>query len=629
MNMMELSVEEMVVVVAEDATIVETFAAAEFQRHLRKATGADLPIIHRDDEEKQRVVIGDMARKHLNDDDTGRLTHDGFIVRGERERALIVGANPRGTLNGVYHLLRECGFRWMFPGENEEIIPTLSALPVQLGSRIVNPDLEIRGVCVIPVDKEFVDQARNIIDWMGKNAFNLLLTSPDRANMRKNGWQNKWENVTDELLVEIEKRGIILNMGEHSGRYFFPLSYFDDHPEWFALNQDGERWRKQICYSNEEAVAVLADNYVRYLEKHPEVDIIGTWPEDGYGFCQCEKCRQPGVILKAINAVAERIERARPDVTVEYLSYTEETSVVPPNVNPHRNIVVLVANTRVAEGWMAKSNVADARGVYRLHYHIADNTAERASLPLRFGETRRDCREARRLGLRGIIPFYIGIDTWWRSSLNLHFLSRFSWNVDADPDDILADFCRTHYPNVDGMFELFKRLETMPMVAQHAQPPWPLWQDWPDIKRTYAGEQWEETVQTFETLHGDLNRLRETANSSIPTRRFDAIEAFLDSSLTMFRAWHERALAVMAFEQNDSVKTREHIVKTAEYENRLTNMHKSGDGVNGAWPDFAFFQNWRLQLDKQLMEMRTKDQKVPITDENPDFEMFLPALLGL
>jgi len=126
------------------------------------------------------------------------------------------------------------------------------------------------------------------------------------------------------------------------------------------------------------------ENYAKYAGKHPEVDIIGTWPEDGYGFCQCEKCRQPGAVLKAVNKVAERIEQVRPDLTVEYLSYTKETSNVPPEILPRRNMAILVANIRVATEWLKKSEKVSGRGVYQLNYHIADNSAHRASLPRRY-----------------------------------------------------------------------------------------------------------------------------------------------------------------------------------------------------------------------------------------------------
>lgn len=99
-------------------------------------------------------------------------------------------------------------------------------------------------------------------------------------------------------------------------------------------------------------------------------------------------------------------------MTVEYLLYTTETSMVPPDILLRHNVVVVVANTRVAKDWIKKSQKAGARGVYHLNYRIADNAAQRADLSLRFESTRQDCYEAKNMGSRGIIPFYIGLDTW-------------------------------------------------------------------------------------------------------------------------------------------------------------------------------------------------------------------------
>lgn len=626
------------IVVAENASKVEVFAANELGRYLRKMTGTDTPVVHFAAQSKANIIVGDTGWELLRDGRVvkSRLKHDGFVIHHDGNRLLVIGNNPRGTLNGVYTLLHEWGCRWFFPREAEEIVPRLTELPFVAGTRVVNPDLELRGACLFPVERDHVEDLRAIIDWMGKNRLNILMTSVHRTEKRVTGWKVEWMNVSDELLPEIERRGIILDMSEHAGRHFFPTSYFEKHPEWFALNAQGQRFSTgQICYSNEEAVNVLADNYANYAKAHPEVSIIGTWPEDGYGFCQCDKCKRPGVVLKAINRVAEKIEAVRPDITVEYLSYTKETCDVPAEILPRSNLSILVANTRVAKEWLAKSEAVGGKGVCRLHYHIADNSAERANLPLRFEQTKTDCAATIEAGLRGIIPFYIGIDTWWRSSLNLYIMSACAWNRQWDVKEILGDFCKTYYADSSGeTVSIFESLEKIPRVNQSLPPPWPLWQDWPNIKTDYAGSRMKEVNTEFRRLRKMLADYRtKSGGSPVLSKRYDAMEAFIDYAETMFKAWNARALAVMAFERNDVNEVRRGIVEAAKQEQRLIDLinrsRERDDGVNGAWPDFSFFQNWRFQLDKQLLEMRTSEQKKPVTDENPDVEMFLPGLLGL
>jgi len=300
---------------------------------------------------------------------------------------------------------------------------------------------------------------------------------------------------------------------------------------------------------------------------------------------------------------------------------------------PRHNIATLVANFRMVEEWLKKSDAAGGRGVYQLHYHIADNTAERANLPLRFEKT--DCINAKQIRSRGIIPFYIGIDTWWRSSLNLYFTTQFSWNTNASVKELLSDYCHAYYDVVtDDVLPLFEALEKIPIVQQNMPPPWPLWQNWPTLKKDFTGDKWQEALDYFLMLRRMLELVRQKGEKAgVPPRRFKAIVSFITYQEIMFAAWHERALAVLAFEQNNAGKVREHITATARHEQRLIELldksNKSDDGVNGAWPDSSFFLNWRLQLDKQLLEMKTDTEKKQIIDDNPEVALFLPGLLNL
>lgn len=636
MSSMELwnvsSKKQLKIVISASAAAPEAFAAEELRSHLETATGARFDIVQASPAEGPRILLGEAARTACPD---AKLKHDGFVINFDGETLAIRGDEPRGALNGVYALLRMWGFRWAFPRRSEDVIPELKTLSLELGETVSNPDLELRGACVFPVNAENLENLRTLIDWMAKNRFNLLMTSVNRAKKRPDGWEVEWRAVSDELLPELQKRGIILDVSEHSGRHFFPTWLFDEHPEWFAMNADGERFSTgQICYSNDEAVATLTKNMVEYVKNHPEVDIIGTWPEDGYGFCKCETCEEPGVVLKAVNRIAEAIERVRPEMTVEYLSYTAETSDVPPDILPRRNMAILVANPRVAEEWLSKSNAVGGLGVYRLHYRIADNTAMRANLPLRFEATKQDCQDTIKLGLRGIIPFFIGIDTWWRSSLNLLALAEFSWDSSKSVDEFLDDFCESHYGDVaPEMVEIFKSLEAMPPIHLDSPPPWPLWQNWPTIRTEFAGDKLAAKLAYFMNLREQLATARRKGESSdVPKRRFDVIEAFIEFHETMLAAWGERSLAVLAFDDGDAEKVRKHIVETAKLERRLVELHDNSvegdDGVNGARCDYDFFQNWRLQTDKQLLEMRTDQEKKPFIDNNPDVELFLPGLLG-
>ncbi|MBO4303390.1 MAG: DUF4838 domain-containing protein [Lentisphaeria bacterium] len=621
------ALKEFVILLPPGAGVTERFAAEELAKYVNRMTCVLLPL--------RDAAEGGGANRafcfEIHPDESVRF--DGFRISVKGEKVIFSATMPKGILNGVYAFLEENGCCWVWMGEANEVVPQREFL--QVDEEVVSPALEFRGECIFSVCRENVEEVRTILDFLGKNRFNLLMTSVKRTEKRPGGWKVNWIDVEKELLPELEKRGIFLNISEHSGRWFFPVSLFEKHPDWFAMNKEGKRFSTgQICYGNEEAVEYLKNAYVAYAKSHPEVGILGTWPEDGYGFCQCEKCREGGVVLKAVNRIARALYEVRPDLLVEYLSYTRETSDVPPDILPEKNVITLVANTNVAKEWKRKSDLAGAKGVYRLHYHITDNTAERANLPLRTELTRKDCKEAVELGLRGIVPFYIGTDTWFRSNFNTFFLGKFCWDPEQDADELLKKLCVSCFPEFpEEAFSLFKALVELPRVDQFVPPPWKLWQEWPTLEKDYDGPEYEKVLSRMKGARDLLAKANEKCQKgSNAAERLVSAEKFIEFQEDMFASWHCRALAVKAFRKKDAPTVRKHIAEAARLEQKMKEAVQGKEekkyGVCGAWIDYEFFIYWRVQLDKQLYEMRTEENKLPFIDMNPEVELFLPAMLN-
>jgi hypothetical protein len=612
------------IVLPTACSVVSNFAAAELSSAIADATGVTLPIVEKTEE--AAIILSLAPDKEIR--------YDGFRITANGKDIILSATIERGLLNGVYTLLQTWGFRRIWQKKFLTIKAKLETLEFEEG--VNNPDIEFRGVCIFDVWPKNVAEIAEVLDFLAWNRFNLLMTSINRSAKRpKSNWHVEWENVEAELWPELEKRGMILNISEHSGRWFFPQSLFAEHPEWFAMKADGTRFPNgQICYGNPEAVEYLSKRYCQYAEAHPEVPILGTWPEDGYGFCQCEHCKQPGTVLKAVNQIADKLAEIRPDLMVEYLSYTKETSEVPPDVLPRKNIITLVANMSVAQEWMRKSDLAGAQGVYRLHYHITDNTAARANLPLVFKQTILDCREMLLNRLRGIIPFYIGTDTWWRSNLNIYILGRACWNSTLEAEDLIADLAEKYFPSARlEAAALFMALEKCPMVDQFVPPPWKIWQLWPTVRTDYTGEKWDTTLQEFQNLYQAIEKLvAACAGDERTLTLLKSAQKFVDFQRLTFESWHFRALAVLSFDEQNADEVRKNIIEAGKREQILRDAVTGPDaqkyGVAGAWVDYEFFMVWRLQLDKQLLEMRTPENQKPFVDMNPEVELFLPALLG-
>ena len=616
-------VSNLVIAASSDSGLPGAFAASELAGYLGKAFSLEIPVLG--EEEGRDAPLLFLLRKVKEDPS---IKFDGFRIAFSGKRIILSACEERGLLNGVYTVLSRNGFRWGWPGKKYEVIPELSRLILE--ESVTNPDLEFRGACVFPLCKENLEEVRETLIWLSRNRFNLFLTCVSKTRGRKNDWHVEWNSVAEELYPELEKRGMILNMGEHSNRYFFPLSLFEEHPEWFAMDKEGVRNNKgQICYSNEEAVAYLKKSYLEYIKQHPEIHIFGTWPEDGYGYCQCEDCKKPGRILQAVNEIAKEVAKVRPDLMVEYLSYTDETCKVPPELPVEKNMITLVSRIAMVEDWKKRSDKAGACGVYLLHYGLSDNFAETANLPLRIDAVSADCREAFEKGVRGIVPFLIGPDTYFRTFFNLYFFSRFSWETGLSSEQALLELCEGYYGSAaKDMALLFRKLEKLPRVTFSPQISGELWQDREELEKVYDGEVFAAAKKTLEETKAFAGSLREI----YPENKFlllsiASAEKLISFQERFFDAWHFRVLAVKAFRKGEREKVKEFIGSCVKLELLLREEVRGKDrlayGVAGDLLDFDYFLHWRLQLDKALYEMRTEENRLPFDlDPDPTTEFF-------
>ena len=105
-------------------------------------------------------------------------------------------------------------------------------------------DLAYRGAIVQYADAAGeVDRGLNIpfFDWLGKNRYNNIMT-----------WAGCFEKMKSlGLLKEAERRGIRFTVGHHEasklfmpahGNAYFPEHYYETHPEYYRLSEDGTRY---------------------------------------------------------------------------------------------------------------------------------------------------------------------------------------------------------------------------------------------------------------------------------------------------------------------------------------------------------------------------------------------------
>ena len=127
-----------------------------------------------------------------------------------------------------------------------------------------------------------------------------------------------------------------------------PSEYFVAHPEYFALNKNGERIKNQLCLSNEEMFEVALKNAKGWLRENPTAQYISISQNDCYGDCQCENCQMikkdgnpSDLMITFVNKFADALEREYPKLKVQTLAYTY--TIEPPKyVKPRKNVNVML-----------------------------------------------------------------------------------------------------------------------------------------------------------------------------------------------------------------------------------------------------------------------------------------------
>lgn len=323
-----------------ECTPSERYAAQELAGYLQQMTGAAFPVVAEAKAPgKRRIVVGpcDLSRKLLGKETVEALGGEEFIVRTQGQDLLLVGGRPRGTLYAACHFLDNLlGVRWW--SKDAVSVPRKPELKIEALDIVQRPAFEMRGelffLCAW-------DQ-----DWSAHNRINrLLYTTWDPDSPRDTG--------VEFTLDEKHGGGILYPMpGQKGGHTFYAYlprdKYFDAHPAWFA-EINGKRTKDgQPCLTNPEVLDFITKQVLEDLRKNPGAAMVHVSQYDGSdNQCRCANCRKideeegspAGSLLRFVDAVAERVEKERPDVLVETYAY-EHTQPPPKLTRPRANVVI-------------------------------------------------------------------------------------------------------------------------------------------------------------------------------------------------------------------------------------------------------------------------------------------------
>jgi hypothetical protein len=416
-----------------NCNITVTFAISELRKYLYKISGST-----------PRPKHSNVYKFHLSLSEN-ESDKDQYTIQVNEDGTFINALNSRALLFGVYTFLEHLGCRWVWPGENQEIIPRMETVSSKKLSIECKPTLSLRGLALYELNSQTVKQAKDIVDWMAKNRFNLIMSSEDRKDPVKTQCMH-WPEVRKELLPEIQKRNLILELSEHATHLFLSPDLFKKNPDWFA-EVNGERVNAQMCFSNKEAIKQFSYNLIKHINIRKEAKIFGTWPLDGAGgYCTCTECEKKQAPFNAISTIAKEVERVRPDVTIEYLAYQQQTLPLPDNSSTvPKNLSVLFCKNpgSLSTKWISKTK--NSKGTLLFEYSLGDFYRWAGNVWLQPDYAIKTGHRLSKDYFRGFISLFLPIKTWWRTCFNLYFLRQGVWSDGKSMRKTLSDICRAYF----------------------------------------------------------------------------------------------------------------------------------------------------------------------------------------
>ncbi|MGD9496813.1 MAG: DUF4838 domain-containing protein [Armatimonadota bacterium] len=433
------------VVIPPDSPPAVSFAARELAHYLAIMTGGRFPMSAGELADDAPVL-----RVGVSPNSGSRRGSYGWRI--DDRGAEIFGDRPGAVVHAVYALLEGLGCVWLHAWEGGEIIPRVPRVELPAGERTFEPAMVHREFSnLMPIDAGYVHH----IEWMAKNRFNRFMVF---ANI-----EGSVERYLELLEPEVVLRDMQATVGHHSFRYFLPPSeYFETHPEWYALLDGARSPDGQLCIANPEVIERVAEAVCGFFAAHEQIEMIGLWPNDGFGWCQCPEClalepqqpsrfwpqhlRRTDSYLRFVNAVAARVAQEHPDRRLSALAYVNYADA-PLAVEPADNVAVCFApflrclKHPVAPGVdCTRMNAAYARELERWreltsnHLYLFCYLMQIHTLSLPYPVARMLSTQWRWLveaGCDGYVCEFVP-EEWGTFGENAHLIGRLSWEPEMD-----------------------------------------------------------------------------------------------------------------------------------------------------------------------------------------------------
>ncbi len=395
------------------------------------------------------LALNEMKKYRLDADWILEPELPSFEIRFSNGKGLIAAPGPLELLYGVYDFAERFGGYTFFEPGHDRFDPERKTKPsdgIAVGAR--KPLLKRRGFIQ---EFPFNDETPDLFDWMAKNKLNYLLV-----------WMKYYDRLPDRLKEAAAVRGIEIESGHHNFDYWIPgAKYGKTHPGFFAeiggkrIDPSGGKsallLSEQLCTTNPELRAEIVKNMVEYGGKHPEIKTISLIPNDGFGWCECEKCsafydksrkgdlyslsehvyRADRIYHDMVRDIAGQLQEHRPDLTVTFCAYVNYCAP--------------------SEGFTLEKGTAVHMAPY---WRCINHTIDDPDCPVnsRYAGDLRKWAACKRGGEVNVYEYFMGVN-FYLSLPMIHFRELFhemKWYADNHIDGILTQFHIPHW-TVYGM----------------------------------------------------------------------------------------------------------------------------------------------------------------------------------
>lgn len=190
------------------------------------------------------------------------------------------------------------------------------------------------------LNKQWIDNAiKNNIDIIGIHSEGNIKAHLNLLNDMQLFNSEEYKQNIDYAI----QNGIQIEYELHAISYLLPRELFERHPEYFRMDENGER-RVEIncCVSSEQALEIIASNAVELVKKlYGSSNNYFLWTDDIKGnYCKCEKCKNLSASdqnLIIMNAIIRKLRQSIPDARIAYLAYYDSLNV-PKVVKPENGV---------------------------------------------------------------------------------------------------------------------------------------------------------------------------------------------------------------------------------------------------------------------------------------------------